>query len=89
MNDPGVTVRGEEGDEAPADSVVAEIEAAKGIAIADKTSVANWAGCKSIIEHAVDTFGRLDVVVNNAGIVRDRMITSTVEEDFDIFRSGA
>jgi NAD(P)-dependent dehydrogenase (short-subunit alcohol dehydrogenase family) len=84
VNDPGVTVRGEEGDEAPADSVVAEIEDAKGIAVADKTSVADWDGCKGIIERAVDTFGRLDVVVNNAGIVRDRMITSTVEEDFDI-----
>jgi NAD(P)-dependent dehydrogenase (short-subunit alcohol dehydrogenase family) len=83
VNDPGVSVRGDESDESPADSVVAEIQEAKGTAIADRTSVTDWDACKGIIERAVDTFGRLDVVVNNAGIVRDRMITSTVEEDFD------
>jgi NAD(P)-dependent dehydrogenase (short-subunit alcohol dehydrogenase family) len=84
VNDPGVSVRGEASQEAPADVVAAEIAAADGTAIADKSSVADWDGCKGIIERAVDAFGRLDVVVNNAGIVRDRMITSTVEEDFDL-----
>jgi len=84
VNDPGVSVRGEASEEAPADSVVAEIEKANGIAVSDKSSVADWDGCQGIIERAVATFGRLDIVVNNAGIVRDRMITSTVEEDFDL-----
>jgi NAD(P)-dependent dehydrogenase (short-subunit alcohol dehydrogenase family) len=83
VNDPGVSVQGEAGDEDPAHQVVAEVEAAGGVAAADTTSVADWEGCRGIVEHAVERFGRLDVVVNNAGIVRDRMITSASEEDFD------
>ena len=84
VNDPGVSVRGESSDEDPADEVVAEIEAGKGAAAANKSSVAEWGGCKSIIDFAIETFGRLDIVVNNAGITRDRMITSSSEEDFDL-----
>ena len=84
VNDPGVSVSGDASNEAPADSVVAEIEAAGGTAVADTTSVADWDGCRGIVERAVERFGRLDVVVNNAGILRDRMITSVAEEDFDL-----
>ena len=84
VNDPGVSVSGDASNEAPADSVVAEVEAAGGTAVADTTSVADWDGCRGIVERAVERFGRLDVVVNNAGILRDRMITSVAEEDFDL-----
>src|SRR5215211_7812462 len=87
VTDPGVGVHGEaaSADDAdrPADSVVAEIEACSGTAVADHSSVTDWAACAALVQRAVDTFGRLDVVVNNAGIVRDRMITSMAEDDWD------
>jgi NAD(P)-dependent dehydrogenase (short-subunit alcohol dehydrogenase family) len=90
VNDPGVGVRGEadtgtgaEGGR-PADDVVAEIVAAGGTAVADYSSVASWDACAAMVARAVDEFGRLDVLVNNAGILRDRMITSMSEEDFDL-----
>lgn len=83
VNDPGVGVRGEDTTERPADEVVAEIVAAGGDAIASYDSVAGFDDARGIVERAVATFGRLDVVVNNAGILRDRMITSMTEDDFD------
>jgi NAD(P)-dependent dehydrogenase (short-subunit alcohol dehydrogenase family) len=63
--------------------VVAEIEAAGGRAVADGGSVSNWAACEALVVRAVDTFGGLDVVVNNAGITRDRMLVSSSEQDLD------
>ncbi|HEY3844398.1 MAG TPA: SDR family NAD(P)-dependent oxidoreductase [Acidimicrobiales bacterium] len=81
--DPGVGLRGEATDEDPADQVVSEIRAMGGDAYAEKRSVADWSTCEQIVSAAADHFGRLDVVVNNAGILRDRMITSMVEDDFD------
>jgi NAD(P)-dependent dehydrogenase (short-subunit alcohol dehydrogenase family) len=81
--DPGVGVRGESTDEDPADQVVSEIAAMGGEAYAEKSSVADWSTCEQIVSAAVEHFGRLDAVVNNAGILRDRMITSMTEDDFD------
>jgi NAD(P)-dependent dehydrogenase (short-subunit alcohol dehydrogenase family) len=85
VNDPGVGLRGEtDAAERPADDVVAEILAAGGTAVADHSSVTSWDACAAIVARAVEEFGRLDVVVNNAGILRDRMITSMSEADFDV-----
>ena len=64
--------------------MVAEIVAAGGTAVADHSSVTSWDACAAMVARAVDEFGRFDVLVNNAGILRDRMITSMTEEDFDL-----
>ncbi|RFD24673.1 short-chain dehydrogenase [Mycobacterium uberis] len=66
-----------------AQSVVDEIMAAGGTAVADRSNIADWGQAARMIQTAVATFGGLDVLVNNAGIVRDRMITNTSEEEFD------
>ncbi len=83
VNDPGVGVHGEHAEERPADAVVGEVVAAGGTAIADHSSVTEWESCHAMVQRAVAELGGLDVVVNNAGIVRDRMITSMTEDDFD------
>jgi NAD(P)-dependent dehydrogenase (short-subunit alcohol dehydrogenase family) len=84
VNDLGVTLRGERDDgPSPAESVVAEITAAGGIAMADDTSVTDWDGIEALIARVVDRYGRLDAVVNNAGFLRDKMLTSMSEDDFD------
>ncbi len=83
VNDIGAGLHGEAGTESPADEVVGEILAAGGTATTDATSVADWAGTQALIESTVAQFGRLDIVVNNAGIVRDRMLFSMTEEEFD------
>jgi NAD(P)-dependent dehydrogenase (short-subunit alcohol dehydrogenase family) len=83
VNDLGVGLHGEPGEETPAQSVVAEIEALGGTAVADGTSVTDWHGVGALVERTVADFGHLDVVVNNAGIVRDRMIVSAGEDDWD------
>lgn len=81
--DPGVSVRGEETEEDPADAVVREIRDLGGEALAHKGSVTEWSTCERIVRETVEYFGRLDALVNNAGILRDRMITSMEEDDFD------
>jgi len=73
VNDVGVSASGEGGSLAPAESVVAEIRAAGGEAAASADSVAEAAPAQRIVQCALDTFGRIDGVVNNAGILRDRM----------------
>jgi NAD(P)-dependent dehydrogenase (short-subunit alcohol dehydrogenase family) len=83
VNDIGAGLHGEAGSESPADEVVAEIVAAGGAATTDGTSVADWAGTQALVGGTVAEFGRLDIVVNNAGIVRDRMLFSMTEEEFD------
>jgi NAD(P)-dependent dehydrogenase (short-subunit alcohol dehydrogenase family) len=83
VNDLGVSNAGEGGSQGPAETVAEEIRKAGGEAIANTDSVADFAAGKRIVEQAIDTFGRLDVVVNNAGFLRDRMFVSTSEEEWD------
>src|SRR5690606_7319864 len=66
-----------------AQAVVDEIKAAGGEAVANGSNVADWAQAEELVKTAIDTYGGLDVLVNNAGIVRDRMIANTSEEEFD------
>ncbi|MFI7670785.1 SDR family NAD(P)-dependent oxidoreductase [Nocardia sp. NPDC049526] len=83
VNDIGAGLHGEPGKESPADDVVREITAAGGTATSNGTSVTDWAGVEDLVRSTVEQFGHLDIVVNNAGIVRDRMLFSMSEEDFD------
>ncbi len=84
-NDYNVTVSGEAdvATPSPAASVVAEIEAVGGTAMANGASVSDWAAMESLVAEIVDRFGDLHGVVNNAGFLRDRMLTSMSEDDFD------
>src|SRR6201992_1546316 len=66
-----------------ASTVVDEITAAGGEAVASGSNIADWDQTADLVQTAVDTFGGLDVLVNNAGIVRDRMMANTSEEEFD------
>lgn len=72
VNDLGGTVDGTGSDTGPAEQVAAEINDAGGEAVADTSSVASQAGGETIVETAMDAFGRVDIVVNNAGILRDK-----------------
>ncbi len=83
VNDVGVSATGEGRDTAPADTVVGEIVAVGGAAVSNYDSVASLAGGEKIIGTALDKFGRIDVVVNNAGILRDRMLFNMSEDDWD------
>ena len=81
VNDLGTSVAGEGASATPAQKVVDEIRAAGGRASASTDSVAEWASAGRIVQAALDAFGRLDVVVNNAGILRDRFFFNmSVEE---------
>ncbi|HZF46613.1 MAG TPA: SDR family NAD(P)-dependent oxidoreductase, partial [Sphingomonadaceae bacterium] len=68
VNDAGTAITGGGQDATPAAQVVAEIAALGGRAIADIGDIGSWDGPKALVEQALDTFGRLDIVVNNAGI---------------------
>ncbi len=83
VNDPGVSPDGTGQDQAPADQVVAEIKAAGGEAVANHDSVASMEGGRRIVATAVDTWGRIDVLFNNAGILRDGMFIKMTEADWD------
>jgi NAD(P)-dependent dehydrogenase (short-subunit alcohol dehydrogenase family) len=83
VNDMGGSVTGEGADKRAAEEV-AEILRGRGAeAVANYDDVADWNGAKNLVQQAVDTFGRLDILVNNAGIIRDKMIFSMTEDDFD------
>lgn len=83
VNDLGGSVDGTGAGDA-ADQVVAEIRAAGGEAIANKASVSDRAGAKSIIDDAVNAFGTVDILVNNAGILRDKAFKNMTLDDFDL-----
>jgi NAD(P)-dependent dehydrogenase (short-subunit alcohol dehydrogenase family) len=83
VNDFGGDNTGERADEGPAHQVVEEIVAGGGRAVANTESVADWNGAKRIVQQAIDEFGRLDVLVNNAGILRDSFIASMEESQWD------
>ncbi len=84
VNDLGVSVAGESEESNPAADVVREITDAGGKAVANNNSVAEWDSAHEIIQTAIDSFGRIDGVVNNAGIMRDSIFHKMTEEDFDI-----
>ena len=83
VNDLGGDVDGAGGDLSPAQEVVAEIEAMGGQALVNGANVADFAAAGEMVQQAIDAWGRLDILVNNAGILRDRMVFSMAEEDFD------
>jgi NAD(P)-dependent dehydrogenase (short-subunit alcohol dehydrogenase family) len=83
VNDLGVSADGMGSDTGPAQQVVDEIVAAGGAAVANTDDIADWAGAGNLVRTAIDHFGGLDVLVNNAGFVRDRMFFTTSEEEWD------
>jgi NAD(P)-dependent dehydrogenase (short-subunit alcohol dehydrogenase family) len=83
VNDLGAELDGSGGSTGPAGEVVDTIRAAGGEAVANGDDVADWEGASRLVQTALDAFGRLDVLVNNAGFLRDRMIVSTSEEEWD------
>ena len=83
VNDPGVSMAGDSTDEGPAEAVVQEIRAAGGDAIASTESVATPEGGKATIQAALDTFGSVDIVIHNAGIVRRGLLAELSYEDFE------
>ncbi|MFN8103550.1 MAG: SDR family NAD(P)-dependent oxidoreductase [Acidimicrobiia bacterium] len=83
VNDAGGAVDGSGTDQAPADEVVDLIRSRGGEAVANYDDVSDWGGAARIVAAAVDAFGGLDVLVNNAGILRDKMIVGMTEEMFD------
>ncbi len=83
VNDYGGSEAGEGAARDPADEVVREIRAAGGTAVASYDSVASMEGGRRIVQAALDAFGRVDIVVNNAGILRDRMVFNMTEEEWD------
>jgi NAD(P)-dependent dehydrogenase (short-subunit alcohol dehydrogenase family) len=83
VNDPGVNVDGTGHDDGPAAQVASEIKAAGGTAVPNFDSVASVEGGESMIKTALDSFGRIDILINVAGILRDRMIYNMSEEEWD------
>ena len=84
VNDLGVQLDGSDGATNPADDVVAEIRAAGGEAVPNFDSVAAWDSAQRVVGTAIDAFGRIDCVVNNAGILRDVMFHKMPPEDWDL-----
>ena len=84
VNDPGVSRDGSGRDVSPADEVVAEIKKGGGAAIANYESVTDFAAAERIIKSCIDNFSRIDIVVNPAGVLRDRMIFNMSEDEWDM-----
>src|SRR5271166_3316276 len=83
VNDLGAAVDGSGDDRTPAEQVVAEIHAGGGEAIANGDDVADWDGGKRLVDAAIEAFGDLHVLVNNAGILRDRVLVNMSEQEWD------
>ncbi len=83
VNDLGGSMDGEGNDQGPAQDVVDEIVAMGGEAIANSDDISDWDGAERFVQTAIDTFGGLDIVINNAGILRDRMLTNMTEAEWD------
>jgi NAD(P)-dependent dehydrogenase (short-subunit alcohol dehydrogenase family) len=84
VNDLGGDVQGQGHDPTPAQDVANEIERLGGKAAVNGANIADWDGAEQLIRQTVDRFGRLDVLVNNAGILRDRMSFNMSEEEWDV-----
>jgi NAD(P)-dependent dehydrogenase (short-subunit alcohol dehydrogenase family) len=93
VNDLGGSVSGEGGDAGPAHTTAKEIEDLGGVAVADTNSVSSAEGGEAIVKTAVDAFGRVDIVINNAGILRDKtfhnMTPEFLEPVLDVHLKGA
>ncbi len=83
VNDLGGALDGSASEGTPAEQVAAEIKALGGEAIANHDNIADWAGGENLIKQAVETYGDLHVLVNNAGILRDRVLVNLSEDDWD------
>ncbi len=83
VNDLGAEVDGTGSSTGPAGAVVDEIRGAGGEAIANGDNVADWKGAERLVRTAIEAYGRLDVLVNNAGILRDRMLVNMTEDEWD------
>ena len=83
VNDLGGSVDGSGGEAGPADEVVATIRDAGGAAVANYSSVADYDAAEGIVQQALDEYGRLDIIVNVAGILRDRMVFNMTEAEWD------
>ena len=83
VNDLGGSVTGEGTGTRAADAVVAEIESAGGVAVAEYSSVSEFDGGEAIVQKAIDEFGHVDVLINNAGILRDRSFANMTPDEVD------
>jgi len=83
VNDFGVSLSGEGTGETPAEEVVSEIEALGGRAVVNTADVADFGQAEAMVQQAVEEYGALDVLVNNAGFVRDRMLVNATEDEWD------
>tara|TARA_Y100000766_G_scaffold229451_1_gene203014 strand:+ start:690 stop:1595 length:906 start_codon:yes stop_codon:yes gene_type:complete len=83
VNDLGAAVDGRGADVSPAQQVVDEIKSGGGEAVVNGDDVSSFDGAKAMVDQAINTFGTLDIVVNNAGILRDRMLVNMTEDEWD------
>lgn len=83
VNDLGAGIDGRDVGEHPAEQVVAEIKAAGGEAVINGNDISSWEGARELVQQAIDTYGGLDVLVNNAGFLRDKMLVGMSEEEWD------